>query len=83
VCFSFSATGFSFTSTSAEYAVAAGGTVTIHGTGKVNGVSGYAYHLVVVDGKPDSVLLDVWSSVSTSYALDSGSPLQTGSLTIK
>jgi hypothetical protein len=63
--------------------VATAGTVTIHGNGKVNGVSGYTYYLVLTDGKPGSLLLDVWSSASTSYGLDAGLPLKTGSITIK
>jgi PKD repeat protein len=83
VSFSYSATGFSFTATGADYMVAAGGTVTIHGTGKVNGASGYSFELVMVDGKTDSMQLIVFNSSYTVYQNGNGQPLKTGCVTIK
>jgi hypothetical protein len=64
--------------------VAAGGTATIHGKGVINGVSGYTYQFVCVDGKTDSMRLQVWNSDGT-LVYDNGSiaPLKAGSITIK
>ena len=83
VSFSYSATGFSFTATGVDYMVAAGGTVTIHGTGKVNGASGYSFELVMVDGKTDSMQLIVCNSSYTVYQNGNGQSLKTGGVTIK
>jgi hypothetical protein len=64
--------------------VAAGGTATVQGAGKVNGASGYTFRLVAIDGKPDAMRLQVWSP-SGAIVYDSGSvaPLKAGSITVK
>jgi len=80
----YSVTGLSFTASSADWFVAAGGTATIHGKAVINGVSGYTYQFVCVDGKTDSMRLQVWNS-DGALLYDNGSvaPLKAGSITIK
>ena len=84
VSLAFSMTGLSFAATGADWFVAAAGTATIQGTGKVNGVAGYTFRLTAVDGRPDAMRLQVWRSDGV-LAYDNGSttPLKTGSITIK
>ena len=84
VSLAFSVSGFSFNATGADWMVAAGGTATVQGAGKVNGASGYTFRLVAIDGKPDAMRLQVWSP-SGAIVYDSGSvaPLKAGSITVK
>jgi PKD repeat protein len=80
---SFAARDFSFVATSAEWFVAANGTAMIQGAGKVNGMSGYRFFLVVVDGRPDAIQLTVFDSASnTAYGIGS-STLRSGFITIR
>jgi PKD repeat protein len=81
VCFS--AKDFSFSATSADWFVAADGTAVIQGTGKVNGLSGYSFFLVAVDGRPDTLRLSVFNTAG-NLVYDIGSTrLKSGSISIK
>lgn len=83
VSFSYSAIGFYFASTGADWFAAANGIAAIRGTGKVNGVAGYTYRLTGFVGKPSSMQLLVWNSAGTLVYDLEPAPLNSGSITIK
>jgi hypothetical protein len=79
VAFSFSATGVTFTATSADWFVAGGGTAALSGTGTLNGAGGYKFSLDLIDGKADVITIAIVDSKgNTVYFNGGGLPIKTG-----
>lgn len=74
--FQFAAPGFEFKSTSYDWLVVAGPKAQYKGTGTVNGVTGYAFMLTVVDGQRaggggvDKLRLKVWDNATGLVVYD-------------
>jgi PKD repeat protein len=82
--FTFSAAGISFTATSFDWYMAPDGVGILYGHGKVNGVSGYHFSVVTLDGSPDKILVDLVGADGFSvYHNGDYTPLKTGSITMK
>ena len=85
VSLTYSAHAFALKAAAADWFVSGGpGSSWIQGTAEVNGAAGYTFRLVAIDGKPDALRLQVWSS-SGALVYDNGAavPLQSGSIKIK
>ncbi|MGZ6315420.1 MAG: PKD domain-containing protein, partial [Candidatus Limnocylindrales bacterium] len=77
--FTFSAAGISFTATSFEWYTVMNGVGVLHGSGKLNGLSGYRFDVYTVDGAPDKVLVNIFDSNGNSiYSNNDYTPLKTG-----
>ncbi|MGZ6266973.1 MAG: hypothetical protein ACXWNR_00185, partial [Candidatus Limnocylindrales bacterium] len=77
--FTFSAAGISFTATSFEWYTVMNGVGVLHGSGKLNGLSGYRFDVYTVDGAPDKVLVNILdSNGNTVYNNNDYTPLKTG-----
>ena len=82
--FTFSATGISFTATSADWYMVTEGVGILSGSGKLNGVSGYRFSVFAVDGAPDKILVNIIGLDSFSvYYNNDYTPLKTGSIVLK
>ena len=80
----FDVAGSSFTATTYEWLVVSGTTATVKGTGKVDGVSGYAFLATVSDANPDKFSIRIWNGVTNAVLFDTTTPqpLGGGSITI-
>ena len=83
VCLSLSAKEFTFNATTADWFVAVDGTAVIQGAGTVNGKTGYRYLTTLIDGKPDSVIINIIDSNGNGVYSTGLAPLKSGSITIK
>jgi PKD repeat protein len=83
VCLSLSAKEFTFKATTADWFVAVDGTAVIQGAGTVNGKTGYRYLTTLIDGQPDSLIINIIDSNGNTVYSTGLAPLKSGSITIK
>ena len=85
VAFTLSVSGVKFVATAADWFTVTGRDGSIHGTGTVNGLSGYTFSLDALDGHPDSIsILILDRQGNRVYGTSTGlMPLNCGSITIK
>ena len=83
VCLSLSAKEFTFNATTADWFVAVDGTAVIQGAGTVNGKTGYRYLTTLIDGQPDSLIINIIDSNGNTVYSTGLAPLKTGSITLK
>jgi hypothetical protein len=83
VSFSFSATGFSLSTSQADWLVTSNETAVMQGRCTVNGLSGYTYRLTALAGATGSLRLQVWdASRVLVYDNNALTALKSGSISV-
>jgi flagellar hook assembly protein FlgD/pimeloyl-ACP methyl ester carboxylesterase len=82
VQYSYTRTRMNFVSSSITSFTANGPTVTIQGTGTVNGVAGYTFTATATDGSPDAFAIVIRRPDGTVHFSSSSKPLAGGALTL-
>jgi hypothetical protein len=82
--FTLSAAGISFAATSSDWYVLTDDVGVLSGSGKLNGVNGYRFTVVTMDGAPDKILVSIFDPQgNTVYHSYDYTPLKTGSIVMR
>jgi hypothetical protein len=82
--FTLSAAGISFVATGSDWYVLTDGNGVLSGSGKLNGVSGYHFTVVTMDGAPDKILVRIDDPQGDGvYCNSDYTPLKTGSIVMR